>query len=563
MSIHVGLHHRTTYRYDRPVNLSAHQVRLRPAPHSRTPILSYSLQVKPAEHFINWQQDVFGNYIARFVFPEKTTELEITVDVVADMTVINPFDFFIEAEAEKFPFAYQPGLVRDLAPYLATDERGPLLLQWLESFRKSVPAGITTIDFLVEINRRLQQDIGYLVRMEPGVQSCEDTLGKRSGSCRDSGWLLVQLLRHCGLAARFVSGYLIQLKADQKALDGPFGTDKDFTDLHAWAEAYIPGAGWIGLDPTSGLLAGEGHIPLACTPSPSSAAPVTGGVDPCESTFDFEMSVTRIHEDPRVTKPFDGPQWEAVDRLGHQIDADLKAGDVRLTQGGEPTFVSIDDMDGAEWNTAALSDKKWQLAEQLAWRLRERFADGGLVFYGQGKWYPGEPLPRWALGIQWRNDGKKLWQDPELIAAASTAADAQTSDAQRFAEALLGGLKLPAARLMPAWEDPLTHLSAAKRLRVPGGTPAAFVLSLGADAKGWTSTPWPLPGDQLITINGDSAVGYRLPLNVLPEKLPDGGKLVRTALCVEVREGRLHVFMPPFESADPYFLLVSAIEKAA
>lgn len=563
MSIHVGLHHRTTYRYDRPVNLSAHQVRLRPAPHSRTPILSYSLQVKPAEHFINWQQDVFGNYIARFVFPEKTTELEITVDVVADMTVINPFDFFIEAEAEKFPFAYQPGLVRDLAPYLATDERGPLLLQWLESFRKSVPAGITTIDFLVEINRRLQQDIGYLVRMEPGVQSCEDTLGKRSGSCRDSGWLLVQLLRHCGLAARFVSGYLIQLKADQKALDGPSGTDKDFTDLHAWAEAYIPGAGWIGLDPTSGLLAGEGHIPLACTPSPSSAAPVTGGVDPCESTFDFEMSVTRIHEDPRVTKPFDGPQWEAVDRLGHQIDADLKAGDVRLTQGGEPTFVSIDDMDGAEWNTAALSDKKWQLAEQLAWRLRERFADGGLVFYGQGKWYPGEPLPRWALGIQWRNDGKKLWQDPELIAAASTAADAQTSDAQRFAEALLGGLKLPAARLMPAWEDPLTHLSAAKRLRVPGGTPAAFVLSLGADAKGWTSTPWPLPGDQLITINGDSAVGYRLPLNVLPEKLPDGGKLVRTALCVEVREGRLHVFMPPFESADPYFLLVSAIEKAA
>ena len=563
MSIHVGLHHRTTYRYDRPVNLSAHQVRLRPAPHSRTPILSYSLQVKPAEHFINWQQDVFGNYIARFVFPEKTTELEITVDLVADMTVINPFDFFIEAEAEKFPFAYQPDLVRDLAPYLAIDERGPLLLQWLEGFRKSVPAGITTIDFLVEINRRLQQDIGYLVRMEPGVQSCEDTLSKRSGSCRDSGWLLVQLLRHCGLAARFVSGYLIQLKADQKALDGPSGTDKDFTDLHAWAEAYIPGAGWIGLDPTSGLLAGEGHIPLACTPSPSSAAPVTGGVDPSESTFDFEMSVTRIHEDPRVTKPFDGPQWEAVDRLGHQIDADLKAGDVRLTQGGEPTFVSIDDMDGAEWNTAALSDKKWQLAEQLAWRLRERFADGGLVFYGQGKWYPGEPLPRWALGIQWRNDGKKLWQDHGLIAAASTAADTQVPDAQRFAEALLGSLKLPAAKLMPAWEDPLTHLSAAKRLRVPGGTPAAFVLSLGADEKGWTSTPWPLPDDQLITINGDSAVGYRLPLNVLPERLPDGRKLVRTALCVEVREGLLHVFMPPFESADPYFLLVSAIEKAA
>jgi len=565
VSIHVGLHHKTRYIYDRPVGLSAHEIRLRPAPHSRTPILSYSLNVSPAEHFINWQQDVFGNYIARFVFPEKTKELEITVDLVADMTVINPFDFFIESRAEKFPFTYESALARDLTPYLAIDENGPLLMDWLTSFRKSLPADIATIDFLVEVNRQLQSHIGYLVRMEPGVQTCEQTLQNRSGSCRDSGWLLVQILRHCGLAARFVSGYLIQLKADQKALDGPSGTDRDFTDLHAWAEAYIPGAGWIGLDPTSGLLAGEGHIPLACTPSPASAAAVSGGVDPCETTFDFGMTITRIHEDPRVTKPYDDAQWHAVDALGRKIDSELQSGDVRLTQGGEPTFVSIDDMDGAEWNTAALSDKKWELAEQLAWRLKERFAAGGLVFYGQGKWYPGEPLPRWALGIQWRNDGEKLWRDPELIGAATTAADAKPADAKQFAEALTASLKLPAKNLLPAWEDPLTHLPPEKAKRAPGGIPAGFVLSLGADKKdnSWTHSLWPLPGDQLILINGDSALGYRLPLNVLPDKTADGKKLVRTALCIEVRDGRLYVFVPPFETVEPYFALLTLIENTA
>jgi uncharacterized protein (DUF2126 family)/transglutaminase-like putative cysteine protease len=564
MSIQVALHHLTRYRYDREVGLSPHEIRLRPAPHCRTPILSYSLNVIPDRHFINWQQDIFGNFIARFVFPEKTRELEITVDVVTDMTVINPFDFFIESHAERFPFTYRQDLLRDLAPYLAIEEQGELLQQWLAAFRAANTAETATIDFLVAINRRLQQDIDYLVRMEPGVQSCEQTLRNRSGSCRDSGWLLVQLLRHCGLAARFVSGYLIQLKADQKPLDGPAGPEQDFTDLHAWAEAYIPGAGWVGLDPTSGLLAGEGHIPLACTPSPASAAAVSGAVDPCGTEFDFSMSVTRIHEDPRVTKPYDAPQWQAINALGRQIDNELLARDVRLTQGGEPTFVSVDDMDGPEWNTTALSPKKWELAEQLAWRLRDRFAPGGLVFYGQGKWYPGEPLPRWALGIQWRNDGMPLWRRKELIAAASTPADAAAADAHRYALALAATLKLDVSCLMPAWEDPLTHLSAEKAARTPGNAhPAGYVLPLGASVSGWASSAWPLPDGQLILINGDSPIGYRLPLNALPQALPDGTKPVRTALCTEVRDGRLHVFLPPFETLEPCLELIARIEDTA
>ncbi len=265
------------------------------------------------KHFINWQQDPQGNYLARLVFPEKAKFLSFEVDLVAEMTVINPFDFFVESYAEKFPFAYEPWLQRELRPYLEHTESGQLLNDYVNSISRE-PTRI--VDFLVPLNQRLQQDIGYTIRMEPGVQTCEQTLEKRTGSCRDSAWLLVQVLRHLGLAARFVSGYLIQLTADEKPLDGPAGPTKDFTDLHAWAEVYLPGAGWIGLDPTSGLFAGEGHIPLACTPDPQSAAPITGAVEPCESKFDFDMRVTRVREDPRVTKPYSDEQWEQIIAVG-------------------------------------------------------------------------------------------------------------------------------------------------------------------------------------------------------------------------------------------------------
>ncbi|MBF3726508.1 IMP dehydrogenase, partial [Burkholderia pseudomallei] len=294
MSIHVALHHVTRYRYDRLVRLGPQIVRLRPAPHCRTPVLSYSMKVEPAQHFVNWQQDPFANYMARLVFPERTRTLEIAIDLVAEMSVYNPFDFFLEEHAQTFPFDYGDALRRELAPYLACDSATgacDAFRSYIESIDRA-PAG--TVDFLVALNRRLQHDIRYVVRLEPGVQTPEQTLALASGSCRDSGWLLVQLCRHLGLAARFVSGYLIQLTPDVKSLDGPSGAEADFTDLHAWCEVYLPGAGWIGFDPTSGLLAGEGHIPLAATPQPTSAAPVEGLVDECEVQFEHEMRVTRI-----------------------------------------------------------------------------------------------------------------------------------------------------------------------------------------------------------------------------------------------------------------------------
>src|SRR5436190_943215 len=451
MGIRVVLHHRTIYKYDRLVTLSPQIVRLRPAPHSRTPVTSYSLRIEPKDHFINWQQDPHSNFLARLVFPKPTRIFSLEVSLAAEMTVINPFDFFLEPYAEKYPFQYDALESVQLRQFMEPLPAGPLLDEFLASIDRRE---IRTNDFLVHLNQRLQREIRYMIRMEPGIQTPEQTLELASGSCRDTGWLLVQVLRRLGFAARFVSGYLIQLKPDVKPLEGPPGPSQDFTDLHAWTEVYLPGAGWIGLDPTSGLFAGEGHIPLACTPEPSSAAPITGVVDQCKSKLLHQMKVTRLYESPRVTKPYTEQQWQEIQTLGHHIDSELAGKDVRLTMGGEPTFVSIDDMDGEEWNTAAQGPTKRKLAADLIQRVKEKFAAGGLLHFGQGKWYPGESLPRWAFGLYWRKDGVPIWKNADLIAKIENPRKADVAAAQRFMEGVAERLGLDVEYVMPAFEDP-------------------------------------------------------------------------------------------------------------
>lgn len=544
MSIRVALHHKTVYNYDRPVTLSPQVVRLRPAPHNRTSVPAYSLKIEPSTHFINWQQDPYGNFLARLVFAEPTRHFSVEVDLVAEMTVINPFDFFLEPAAETFPFTYSAEDRHELAPFLHAMPAGPCLRKLIDEIKTSIPTPAPrTIDFLVGLNQRLQQKIGYLIRMEPGVQSPEQTLELASGSCRDSAWLIVDLLRHLGLAARFVSGYLIQLKPDLKALDGPSGAEEDFTDLHAWAEVFLPGAGWVGLDPTSGLFAGEGHIPLAATPQPSTAAPISGLVSPSEVEFHHEMYVTRIHEDPRVTKPYTDEQWKTIDQLGERIDKELTAADVRLTMGGEPTFVSIDDMDGEEWNTAALGPEKQRLGGELLSRLRASFAPGGLLHFGQGKWYPGESLPRWAYTCYWRTDGVPLWHDMKLVATPGKDYGHRPGHAQMFAEELAERLKVGAKFVIAAYEDPLAYVLQERMLPVNVdpedskldnpeerermrrvfsrglGQPVGFVLPLqrtpGKDSSEWQSGLWMLRAKHLYLLPGDSPVGFRLPLQSL------------------------------------------------
>jgi len=543
MTLHVALNHRTRYEYDRLVQMGPQVIRLRPAPHSRTPVLSYALRIEPDGYFLNWQQDPHGNFLARVVFPEKVPRFSVEVDLVADMAVRNPFDFFLEPEAEEFPFAYDAALRQDLEPFLAVGKPGPRVAKMVKEVRAQ-PAQ-RTIDFLVGLNQRLQKDVAYTIRMEPGVQTPEETLTLRSGSCRDTGWLLVELLRHMGLAARFVSGYLIQLVADVKSLDGPSGTDRDFTDLHAWCEVYLPGAGWIGLDPTSGLLAGEGHIPLACTPHPTSAAPITGALEEAETTFDHTMSVQRVVESPRVTKPYSDDQWRAIDAFGRRVEAQLRSDDVRVTIGGEPTFVAMDDPDGPEWNTAAVGPTKRAFAADLIQRLRARFGPGGLLHYGQGKWYPGEQLPRWAFSLYWRRDGKALWRADKLIAAEENDYGVSADNARELLEGVASRLELDPGAATAAYEDPWHFIgqeqklpenldAATNRLDDPMararlarvferglGKPVGYVLPVqrwnaaASATPRWSTERWTTRAGKLFLVPGDSPLGFRLPMRSL------------------------------------------------
>jgi len=544
MAITASIRHLTHYTYDRPVTLSPQIIRLRPAPHSRTRVISHSLRVGPEPHFVNHQQDIYGNWLSRFVFPEPVTEFRIEVGLVADMTVYNPFDFFLEESAREWPFEYPPEIAGDLAQYRQTTPTTPRLQAWIDSIPRTKTG---TVDFLVDLNARLQRETNYLIRMEPGVQTPEETLEKASGSCRDSSWLLINILRHLGFAARFVSGYLIQLKPDLKALDGPSGTDHDFTDLHAWAEVYLPGAGWVGLDPTSGLLTGESHIPLAATPHYGNAAPIVGGFtgDPeTQTNFHFEMDVQRTAEHPRITKPFSDASWEALDALGAQVDATMAKQDMRLTMGGEPTFVSIDDFESGEWNTDAVGPTKRDRADQLIRKLRARFAPGGFLHYGQGKWYPGETLPRWTFSLFWRRDGQPIWKNPDLV-APETAKGADAAASGRFLERFAETLGIDTEYVRPAYEDPAEWVlreadlpvnvtpddpklkdpeARARIARVfnRGLTePAGHVLPIQrwqgkASRHSWISEHWKTRRGHIFLIPGDSPVGFRLPLGSLP-----------------------------------------------
>ncbi len=684
MTIRVALSHSTEYHYDRLVELGPQVVRLRPAPHCRTPIVSYSMKVEPAEHFINWQQDPQSNRLARLVFPKPTRKFGVTVDLIADMTVINPFDFFLEKDAEEYPFEYSLQLRKELRPYF---QKQAMRERFRALFEKIDRSPCRAIDFVVQVNQLVNRSLDYTIRMSPGVFTPERLLKEGVGSCRDFAWLLVHLYRRCGLAARFVSGYSIQLAPDVKPLDpnAPAGVGEDVCDLHAWCEVFLPGAGWVGVDATSGLMCGEGHIPLATGADAAHAAPIEGGVSESKVEFDVSMSVTRVHEDPRVTKPYTPGQWNAIAELGDRVDERLAAGDVRLSMGGEPTFVSVEDQEGDEWNTDAVGPTKKGKADELIRRYRQRFAPGGLLHFGQGKWYPGEQLPRWALGLYWRKDGVPVWEDDALIGDEAQDYGHTHEDAERFIHEFARQMEVDDRYVIPAFEDPVKYAlrerelpinvdpldskledaeERARLLRVFErglNTPVGFVLPVERnytyDGPAWHSGMWMLRARRLYLTPGDSPLGLRLPLESLPwvrteqypfihaadplEQRPDlparrtrivtqqrwqpgetheevwdedepgdgdhpqqrrrrrithvGGSwseptqtpygwaeslndapwnrmpkpgesahwVMRTAICVEAREGRLYVFMPPQRTIEDYLDMVAAVENTA
>jgi len=602
----VAVHHQTRYLYERPISLGPQVIQLRPAPHCRVPILSYSLEVTPADRLLSWQFDPLANHVARAIFPSKTTEFAVEVSLVADITPMNPFDFVVDPAYATLPFAYADDVARDLKPFLdpcpLPDETGPRFKSFLQSLDQQ---GQTTVNFLVGLNARLRDEIGYTTRLEHGVQSSEETLTLRTGSCRDTSWLLVQLCRHLGLAARFVSGYLVQLTNE----GDPTSPAVDSADLHAWAEVYLPGAGWIGMDPTSGLLTAEGHIPLACSSTASGAAPIWGTVEPAKVDFEHTISVRRLNQRPFFSKPYSDEEWKQVRTVAHLVDRDLEAQDVRLTIGGEPTFVGMDEVESAQWSVEALGDLKQKLGLGLIRSLRTRTAPGALLHLGQGKWYPNEPLPRWAFHCLSRLDGVPVWEDGELFALQEKEYGFDQRDALRYLQALTRRLGASPENILPAFEPFEDEDETA--------VPAGFVLPLRRRQPdghlAWSSQLWFDRPERFVLSPGDSPIGFRIPVTAMPFVAPetllydceldrDGNlvmgraklaasparfperfgqtpspdplpavpkdaasatELIRPSLCAQVREGRTHVFLPYVPVLADFLDLVAAVEETA
>ncbi|HSI04083.1 MAG: transglutaminase family protein [Myxococcota bacterium] len=594
------IQHRSHYRYPRAASLGPHQIRLRPATHAKAAIETYALSI-PQPCQIRWQQDPNGNHVAHVVFDAEVEALDVDVEIVADIRPVNPFDFWVEERCKRVPFAYSDELTHDLQPYLATGDETLATGARFRELSAALPTAQETVPLLVALNTAVNKRLKYVIREEAGIWTPEETLENGRGSCRDFAVLLIALARQRGLAARFASGYLVQLTDEGMLPDAPRGVSKDVVDLHAWAEIYLPGAGWIGLDATSGLFCGEGHIPLACTATPALAAPLEGTSTVGSDHVDFSMRVLRLGHEPRPTKPYDEPVWEALLAAGDATDAALTHAGVNLTMGGEPTFNSREAPEAPEWNGAALGGSKWSQGLRLAHELRRRLSPGSALLWRTGKTYPGESLPRWALELCGRKNGQAVWPDRKLKAPGP-------KDAERLATRLAALLEVGPPE--PAYEDPWRFLQneaalptdvdpltanltdseerrrLARVLERDLGAPSGYVVPVIRDGGRWRGERWTFRRGHLFLLQGDSPIGLRLPLASLPKaevdltppeepvvpRDPRRGKEtkpakaakapVRTAACVELRDDTLFVFVPPSTTADDFFAMVALIDRA-
>lgn len=616
MSTRVAITHTIEQCFDRPVRLSTHWLRVRPAPQARARISAYSLTLHAEPHFLNWVRDPFENHLARVDFPEPLGSLKIELEFIAELEPSNPLDFLLEPDAASHPFSYPDQLRKELLPCLKINQPGRELRQWLSTLTRKP---MSTVERLDLVNRRIQSAHAVTPSVSLGPRDAEVVLSQRRGSCWDLAWLLTVTLRHLGLAARLACGHRIILA------QGPGG--RDSVSLHGWSEAYLPGAGWIGLDPVAGLFTTEAYVPFACAPDPLRVRPIVGYREACEEQQVEQLRIVRLEArqsaDP-VTHLAD------VQAVGRFVERDLAEQGVRTAVGIGLSLVLSSETDEPEWNVAALGPTKRSKGESLLSRLRRRLAPGGVIQQGQGKWYAGDPLPRWQLGCYFRFDGRALWQHPERLASPPSGRSAELGDAQRFTGALATALGIDPECVVGAYEDPLPNLlqapvaldlapselqladparrrELAERLSQARRELVGYVLPLRFDParERWSSGAWVFRRAALYLTPGDSAMGYRLPLGSLLHdeqgefeaqlerspfeerpSLPVFGSAMRarlaaghlrgtaqndsaqdrpprTALCVQPRAGRLYVFLPPVSHLEHYLELVAAVEAVS
>lgn len=591
MSTRIALTQRYEYRFSRSVQLSTHWLRLRPAPHTAGRISAYSLRVHAETHYLNWLRDPFENHLARLDFPDPTDAVTLEIDLIAELEPVNPFEFLVEPFAASHPFDYPEQLRKELAPYLRRGTSGSKLNQFLKKLK--LKSGYIT-EQIGAINEYVSNALAVTGPGNPGAIDLETVLHQGHGSAWELAWLLTLTLRNVGLAARVTQGYRIFLDAKAKT---------DTVSNHAWSEVFLPGAGWVGLDPCGGLFINEGYIPLASAPEPLRVLPIAGYRECCEETFNETISIRRLS--PKISSwPLNESQWADLKNLGHYIDSDLNAQNIKLAMAGGLSFVSAIDTQSPEWTVAALGDGKRFAAEQLLQRLWQRLAPGGVIHLGQGEQFGGESLPRWSL-----------------------------ADAEQLAQQIADALGISDGFVMPAYEDGLSVLwqqrdlfngmpgadelgdpekrrALAETLSFNNGYVSGYVLPLRWDParERWASGKWQFRRDAVYLLPGTSPLGYRLPLESLPVAagapaeadpercqfdergiLPDvhgelsarlstpgrketapiaadvntGDAAPRTALSIEVRDGRLCIFMPPLTHLEHYLELLAAIEHAA
>ena len=598
----IALRHRLDYRFDRPVRLSTHWLRLCPAPGTRANITAYTLRVGPRTHFLNWLRDPFENHLARLDLPEPVRHFTLDLEILAELQPVNPFDFLTEPYAANHPFDYPEQLARDLAPYLLQPATGPATRAWLAALdRTETP----TIERLTALNQCVGETLAAADVDTPGSVDTDAVLAAGTGSPRALAWLLTVALRHCGIAARLVSGYRLT------------GTAPEYhAALAAWVEAYLPGAGWIGLDPATGLFTAEQHIPLATAADPLRLRPVIGYREACEETVSEHLEVITLRA-READGPYSVAEWAAIQETANHVDDRLKHHNIVLTGGTALEFTRPGRKAAPEWRTTGTGPDKLATAERMARRLRDRLLPGGVICTGQGEWFAGEPAPRWRIHCIARRDGTPAWQEPALLNVPGRDDSPGPEAVPTLASGIARRLGLAPEHLLPAHEDqlhalwshrqaldfrpdgsdlatPEARLALARHLDRAHGPPTGFVLPLSRDpgTGTWRSGAWPTRRGTVTLLPGEAPMGFRLPLGALPRSAenrveppparspwdsdaplaaaPGNGDaaagasvMATTALCVEHRQGSLRVFLPPLANGDDFLHLLDAVESAA